>query len=391
MTLSLRWVLGATLVMAGALGISRFAYTPLLPEMVRSFGWTFGQSGDVASANFLGYLLGALLAPAAAGSPQVRLWIAFSLMASVATTAAGAVVDDYLGWLILRFGAGVASAYCLVLVTTQLILVLEREKADYLGNVHFAGVGIGIVLCMLALLDVTDVASGWQRLGGASALLMMVAWLLLSTSIQPTPAGQSAASDSASPMTTDLVCLIVGYGFFGFGYVVSATFVVAMAEQLLQQTGQLADGTIVWWVVGLSIIPSVYAWQMLAHRLTMMRTLRLAYLVEAVGALLAAFSSSLEMLVFACVLLGGTFAAITALGISAAKQLAGVRVAYAVSAMTVAFAVGQLLGPALSGRIADYTGDFFWPSILAGVLLLASAFLVRGNQGGSQFSSGKEI
>ena len=381
MSLSLRWVLGATLVMAAALGISRFAYTPLLPDMVDAFGWNFAQAGDVASANFLGYLAGALLAPGITGSRHIRLWIAASLMASVASTAAGAMAFDYLTWLVLRFAAGMASAYCLVLVTTQLIVVLERENTPHLGNVHFAGVGVGILVCMLALLEPTEVAGAWRRLGGAAALCMLVAWFALSPSIRVLPGSTEEQVDRRS--AGGLWGIIVGYGFFGFGYVISATFVVAMAQQLLSDAQVSADGSVVWWVVGIAIVPSVYAWQALANRVGMFTALRYAYLVEAVGALLAAFAGSISVLAFACVLLGGTFAAITALGISAAKQLAGVRVAYAVSAMTVAFAIGQLLGPAVSGRIADLTGDFFWPSVLAGVLLVASALLVRGDEAGA--------
>ncbi|MEM7099414.1 MAG: YbfB/YjiJ family MFS transporter [Pseudomonadota bacterium] len=370
--IALRWVCGATCVMAAALGIGRFAYTPLLPEMVQVYAWDFGQAGDVASANFLGYLVGALAAPSLAGSQQIRYWIGLSLMASVATTALGQVAYDYVTWLVLRFAAGVASAYCLVLVTTQLLQRLDREDAAHLGNVHFAGVGIGILICMTVLIFPPSIVDAWRYLGGASALLMLAAWLALSTSIVPNQAATQAPSSSRTG--NGLWLIITGYGFFGFGYVVSATFVVAMAQQI---SGSITQGTEVWWVVGGSIVPSVYAWQVLANRCGLFRTLRWAYLVEAVGATMAAFATDIVVLSFACVLLGGTFAAVTALGISAAKQLAGPRIAYAVSAMTVAFAIGQLIGPAVSGRIADLMGDFFWPCVLAGALLAISAALVR--------------
>ncbi len=85
-----RWIIAATLVMASALGIARFAYTPLLPQMISEFGWSFAAAGDVASANFLGYTVGAFLAPRVTQSQSVRLWVALSFMASVATTYLGA-------------------------------------------------------------------------------------------------------------------------------------------------------------------------------------------------------------------------------------------------------------------------------------------------------------
>ena len=167
--------------------------------------------------------------------------------------------------------------------------------------------------------------------------------------------------------------LILGYGFFGFGYVVAATFVVAMAQQA-QASG--FDARTVWLVVGLALVPSVYVWQWLANRIGLLAALRAAYLIEAVGVVIAGIASSAVVLVAACVLLGGTFAAITALGISAARQAAPHRVAFAVSGMTVAFALGQLLGPAVAGRMADALGGFAWPSVLAGALLVLAALLV---------------
>ena len=369
---SVRWVLSATLVMAAAMGIGRFAYTPLLPQMADEFGWSFALAGDVASANFFGYMVGAFLAPRIANSPQVRLWVAFSLMASVATTYLGAEIQDYVLWLGLRFGSGVASALCLVIVTTNLIYVLTEERTERLGNVHFAGVGVGILLCMAAVFAEGDVAQQWARLGILAAVMMALAWFLLAG--QPFRTQQASAhADGHTNVDAKLWRLIVGYGFFGYGYVVAATFVVAMAQRI---DAPDFDARAVWLVVGIALVPSVYVWQWVANRFGLLHALRAAYLVEAAGVLMAGVSESYAWLVFACVLLGGTFAAITALGLSAARAAAPQRIAFAVSAMTVAFALGQLLGPALSGRMADMFGDFFWPSIIAAALLTSAALLV---------------
>ncbi len=369
-----RWIIAATLVMASALGIARFAYTPLLPQMISEFGWSFAAAGDVASANFLGYTVGAFLAPRVTQSQSVRLWVALSFMASVATTYLGAEITSFAAWLMVRFTSGVASAFCLVIITTHLIHVLARLGKDTLGNVHFAGVGMGILVCMGSLTGGGEVDVLWAQLGALAALLMAVAWMLLANQAFVLPdAGSSAQIRGDAGDAKKLWRLIIGYGFFGFGYVVSATFVVAMAENL--NIPDINPGT-VWWVVGLALVPSVYLWQAIAHRWGLAKTLTAAYLVECVGVLLAGTSTQLTGLLLACVLLGGTFAAITALGISAARAASPYRVAFAVSAMTVSFALGQLLGPALAGRMADIFGDFFWPSVLAAVLLAAAAGLV---------------
>ena len=376
LSISTRWVISATLVMAAALGLGRFAYTPLLPKMVAEFDWTFAAAGDVASANFFGYMIGALLAPRISSSPQIRFWVAFSLMASAATTYLGAETGTYMAWLGVRFLSGVASALCLVLITTQLIYVLSRESTERLGNVHFAGVGIGILVCMLGVYGAGDVAQQWARLGLFAAVMMALAWFLIAP-LQFARPQQQISESPGSSADSGLWQLIVGYAFFGFGYVIAATFVVAIAGGL--ETGGLDtvsfDARSVWVVVGLSLVPSVYVWQWVANKYGLVHTLCAAYLVESAGVLIAGVSNSYAWLVVACVLLGGTFAAITALGLSAARAAAPARIAFAISAMTVAFAVGQLLGPAVAGRMADIFGNFVWSSVVAAVLLATAALL----------------
>jgi len=374
--------MSATLVMATALGIGRFAYTPLLPEMVEAFGWTFAVAGDVASANFVGYMAGALLAPKVIASQYVRFWFAFCLLGTAATTYIGAEVSSYLGWLVVRFASGVVSAFCLIVVTTKLIHVLQAEGRESLGNVHFAGVGMGIVLCMIAVFQPGDVETQWARLGILSAVVAAMAWLL-TANLPFAPQQQSLPQDEKRGLSPHLWRLIVGYGLFGYGYVVAATFIVAMAQSM-EVSGAVGvrefDARTAWLVVGLSLAPSVYVWQWLSNRYGLLGTLRAAYLVEAGGLVLAGISTGYISLLIACVLLGGTFGAITALGISAAKAAAPQRVAFTVSVMTIAFALGQLLGPAISGRLADWFGDFVWASLIAACMLVIAALLVgRGD------------
>ena len=364
-------MVGATLTMAAALGVGRFAYTPLLPEMTMAFDWSYGQAGDLASANFLGYLAGALLAPKLAVSPQVRAWVALSLMGTVLTTFLGSEADLYWQWVVLRFLGGVASAICLVGVTAHLIQVLARQGTEHLGNIHFAGVGLGILLCMAGVFLGGGVAEQWSRQGLIAAVCVALAWVLLREGPWlAAPTSQDADSDADE---AGLWSVIVGYGLFGFGYVVSATFVVAMGDHLAAQG---IDPRASWVAVGAGTLPSVYLWQWFAQRRGLALSLWVAYAVLAVGTLLAGWVQSVWALLFAAVLLGGTFAGITALGLSAGRQLAPQRVAAVVSIMTVAFSIGQLLGPAVAGRMADVLGGFFWPSVLATSLVLVALLLV---------------
>ena len=361
--------------MAAAMGIGRFAYTPLLPQMAAEFDWNYSAAGDVASANFLGYLLGAILAPALARSPQVRLWVAASLVGSVATTALGAVTTEYTLWLALRFASGVASAFCLVVITTHLMAALSRYESGHLGNVHFAGVGLGIMISVFVALDGYDVATQWSRQGGAAAFLMLLAWLLLSRQRWDHSQLENTAELSSPVAQVSTWQLVVGYGLFGYGYVVSATFLVAMAEQVAL-VGTFSDARLLWLVVGGATIPSVYLWQWYAQKRGLVDALFVSYLVLTVGTYLAGTVQGAAGLIFAAALLGGTFGGITALGLSLGRAIEPHRIAEIVSTMTVAFSIGQLLGPGVSGRLADLLGGFMWPSLLAAFVTLLGAALI---------------
>ena len=74
---------GGLLALAAAIGIGRFVYTPILPFMVETLELTKAEAGLIASANFLGYLVGALVAGLSIirGSPRRWLMLALALSA----------------------------------------------------------------------------------------------------------------------------------------------------------------------------------------------------------------------------------------------------------------------------------------------------------------------
>ena len=359
--------LAGLLLLAAAMGIGRFAYTPLLPPLQATLDWSVAQSGDVASANFLGYMLGALAVSGLARSRHRARWLLLGMIASALTTLAGAWLTSFPGWLLLRLASGLASGCCLVIGTAMVVEALAwRHRANLVGW-HFAGVGVGIIGSVLVVevgkLFGAPVFQQWANLGLVALALMVAAYAVLRR--LPPPTGEiHAASDQ--PPHRGLPRLILAYGCFGFGYVVTATFIVVIARRV-DPGGWLEPGC--WIVVGLLAAPSVLVWQRIVARLGLLSSLRLAYAVEATGVLLVGFAPGAGAVLVGGALLGATFMGITALGLSAGRQLAGRHQGAVIGWMTGVFGLGQLLGPAVAGRLAALTGGFQWPSLLAAGLL----------------------
>ena len=110
----LRVALAGALVIAASMGIGRFAYTPLLPGLLETLDWSVARAGDVASANFFGYLLGAMASTLLVHRPQRHQALLYGLLFSALSTLACALSDSYMFWLLIRFVSGFASAFAMI-------------------------------------------------------------------------------------------------------------------------------------------------------------------------------------------------------------------------------------------------------------------------------------
>ncbi len=359
------------------MGIGRFAYTPVLPHMVAGAGLSIDAAGLLASVNFAGYLAGALLVASRIVVGPRTLWLAGALVASVVTTAAMGIATGFAAWAALRLASGLASAFVLVLTSSIALDGLARAGRPQLVAIVYAGVGCGIALSALAV--AATVAAGpavlwqadWLVLGAIAAALAAVPLAVL-TRREPPPAPPPAQSEG--PAAASARPLVISYGLFGFGYIVTATFIVAMVRSA---EGSPALETAVWLVVGLAGAPSVVVWNRIAQRIGVRAAFVAAILVEAVGVALTALLDGAVAALVGAALLGGTFIAVTALGLVAVRAVSPGRERQAIAMMTASFALGQMVGPAVAGFIAARTGDFTLPSLLAAAALVAAAVIAR--------------
>jgi predicted MFS family arabinose efflux permease len=371
----MRVAIAALAALAIAMGIGRFAFTPILPMMQQDAGLTVSDGGWLASANYLGYLIGALSAV------HLRLHAATAIRVGLAviglSTLGMALRDGFLLWLVLRTVAGVASAWVLVFVSTWSLERLSALGRLALSGVVYAGVGAGIVLaglaCLAGMNSGASSSAAWAVLGLASLAAAAVVWPAFGSE---TGAAGAVPPRAQSRRSGDFWRLVICYGAYGFGYIIPGTFLPVMAKEIVSDP--LLFGW-AWPVFGAAAVASTLLVARAAPRLTHRRAWAISHLVMAAGVVVPLLLPGLAGILVAALCVGGTFVVITQVGMQEARAIAGAGARTLIAAMTSAFALGQIVGPLAAAYWVRATGGFSGALILAAALLALSALaLMRG-------------
>ncbi|QKC84964.1 YbfB/YjiJ family MFS transporter [Mesorhizobium sp. NZP2077] len=370
---ALRFTVAGMIAMAVAMGIGRFVYTPILPGMMEELHLSPASAGWIASANYLGYLVGAFVAAGGWAHGRERLLMLGGLGASTVLAALMGLSDTMVAFLVIRFLAGLASAFVMVFMASIVFSHINAAGRGDLQAWHFGGVGLGIAssAAMMAVLVTEHAgwASGWLWSAAISAFGFVVVALLANEG--PLANGQ-AVREPALPKDRSLMKMIVAYGLFGFGYVVTATFLVAIVRQ---GGGSRVFEAMVWMVAGLAGFPSTWLWQKIAGRIGLYAAYALACFIEVIGVTASVALGGYSGPLLGGLLLGGTFIAITALGLQAARQQAPKAPRRIFALMTASFGLGQIIGPIAAGLLAQASGNFFLASIVAAAMLVVSGIV----------------
>lgn len=369
--------LAGAVAMAAAMGFGRFSFTPILPGMMAGVPLSAADAGFIASANFVGYLVGAVLGAYGWAAGRERLVALLSLLAIAILLAAMAATDSVLVFAVIRFLAGVASAFTLVFTSAIVLSHGAVAGNDHVQAAHFGGPGAGIAISSVMVLALgyvfDDAADGWRAdwIGGALFCLVSlgVAWALLPKA--PVHTGQ--AKEPALVWNRPMVLLTLSYGSFGFGYVITATFLVAIAR--MSASGPIVE-FLCWFIAGVTATVALFIWKPFVRLLGLGGVYVAALIIEAIGVLATvALPHSVAPLIGGA-LFGATFLAITAYGLQIGRRLSPDSPRRILALMTAAFGVGQIIGPVVAGWIAQVTGNFVLPTIIAAVVLVFCAALV---------------
>lgn len=369
---ALRIALAGMAALAVAMGIGRFAFTPILPMMQDDAGLSVVAGGYLASANYLGYLIGSLVATRLQVRDETAV-LGSMLLIGAATLAMG-FVEHYPSWLVLRLVAGVANAWIAIFAFSWCLDRLASLRQPVLNSLIFTGVGAGtmvagLVCIVLMRMEATS-AQAWLTFGVLALAITAAVW---TTYADGGAAHHAAPRARGMPWSREAVLLVFCFGASGFGYIIPATFLPAMARAIIHDPAVFGWA---WPVFGFAAMTSTLFAAALLRGFAPRRVWMVCHLVMAFGVVIPVFSAGMAAIVTAALCVGGTFMVITMLSIQQARAVAGAQVVQLTAAMTGAFALGQILGPVVASVLLDAGLGFAGGLLAAGAVLAVSAAML---------------
>jgi predicted MFS family arabinose efflux permease len=375
-----RLILTLSLAPTVGLGIGRFAYSLVLPDMRDALGWSYSAAGFMNTINAAGYLAGALVASKLIkrlGLPGTVRW---STLACVASLALCAISGNFivLSFARLLVGLGAAAVFIAGAALAATIAQSHPERANFLLSLFYAGPGLGILSSGLIAPFVLQWfgPGSWWIVWWAMTLLtiaMTVPLLLTPFDASAGIADQSPAKFAIPPVAIYLA----GYFLFGAGYIAYMTFMIAYIRDA---GGGAAAQSAFWCLIGLSAFVTPWLWRRVLARDSGGISTAIILGVNTIGAALPLLGHSSAWLAASALVFGVSFFAVVG------STTAFVRFNYppaawpaAIAAMTIAFGVGQTLGPIATGAITDAMGSLSY-ALNAGAAMLAAGAIASAFQ-----------
>ena len=356
-----------------AIGLGRFIYTPILPNMQSNLILSSTTMGIISSYNYFGYLIGSMI-PILYKFNNPRNVIIFSSTISVITIFLMGFTTKVELFIVLRFLCGVSSAFGFVFTISLMFNQFQDSYNKSLQLIHFCGIGLGIVIGTSVIWVISVMGNLWND---QWIVIGIIGVILCIPIIMFTPKNLDVLNSKSIPIKVKLkanfITISFGYFFFGIGYIIFGTFISAMVKSSFESSFFQYFS---WVIVGLFAIPSVIIWDWVAKKISRDLLLFFSCSTVTLGISFLFFGNNLFFLLISCVLYGlGVPGSVALVLVEGKKRFIG-SINVSIAIMTTTFSIGQIFGPYISGIIIDFENNYYSSILLAMVCMIISSFLM---------------
>ncbi|MGD9055340.1 MAG: MFS transporter [Desulfobacterales bacterium] len=380
-------------------GFGRMSYTIILPAMKDGLDFNYYQLGLLGTGNFIGYLTMAIIGGFLAAHFGTRIVITAALVLMGITMILTGLAQSFGFAFSMRLLTGLGNGASYVPAMALGSAWFTMKKRGFATGIVSAGIGTGTLISgllvppILAAFGTNGWRFSWYILGGAVLLISGIVFQFVRSNpqekgLQQVGSEKDEADHSASspaenaepPKLKGTIESVVKMGavwylgavyfFYGLSYIIYMVFFAAYLVKEIGLSQEWAGG--LWALVGgLSIFCGVI-WGKVSDVFGRSRGAALAYLVLGLSYIIYALIRVDVGFYLSAILFGLTAWSIPTIMAAAAGDFVGPRLAPAgLGFITLFFGIGQALGPALGGYLADKSGSFTLPFLVAGAISLA--------------------
>ncbi|WP_086428901.1 YbfB/YjiJ family MFS transporter [Staphylococcus cornubiensis] len=355
------------------IALGRFAYTPILPFMQLDTGLNNKSVGLLATYNYLGYLIGAIL-PIFYIMKHKVFDLKCYLFINVATMILFGLTDHFVIWSFLRLLNGVTSGAVFVLASNIVLEALHLARREGISGLLYSAVGMGLFSSSLFIFlytDVTNWRETWIWLGAASFILTLIVILRLreNPTVHHTESHEEATHTKVISYSKKFyIPFMIAYFCEGAGYIITGTFLVAIVKTMPELSEYAA---LSWMFVGLGAIPATVLWSLIAQKIGICPSIILAFLLQIVAVLMPIYTVNAFAIAASSMIFGATFLGLTTLFMSKSHQITfETKGKNLVAFMTFIYSVGQMIAPYISGILIERTHSYNDALMFAAAILL---------------------
>lgn len=359
------------------MAIGRFAYTPILPFMQVSEHMDSAQAGFLATINYLGYLIGAIIPMYfifKSKAIDLKIYLIINIMATILM----GVTESYGLWSMLRLVSGITSGTVFVLASNIVLEALRQAQKSNISGLLYSGVGLGIFTSSIYIFFQTHNDS-WQLTWIVLGVVSLLGGMFVIFGMRDNPTikidqTQHAKIEDRQPLNAKFIRYFsIAYFCEGAGYIITGTFLVAIVKSI----PELADyAALSWMFVGLGAIPSTVMWSVIAEKIGYDKATYCAFVLQIIGVSLPILSNHTLILMISSILFGSTFLGLTTLFMSTGQKLmyqSGGK-SNLVASLTVIYSVGQMVAPAISGVLIGASNNYNIALAFATLVLIIGLF-----------------
>ncbi len=358
------------------LGIGRFAYSPLIPSVVKYNWLSLSNANDAAGFLFWGYFVSLILSARLLKNVDTVKSLKVSMLLIAISFFATSVIHNFIWFALWFLIIGFNTGTIFIKTPTFILSLASEESKGHVSGIMFTGVGIGIIFSGIIsyLVVFLDLHIVWIILSIISLLLLIITWNKWPASGNAQTIPKNSCHKKYKTHNKNIKLSIISYGFFRLGFLAVAVYFSEFIFQYYPSSPHIIV-SLSWILFGIGIIAGSFFFGYLSKYIGIKSSLTIALIFGLAATIIIGFRPPYLIIYILVFIAGLGGASPTALFCGLVSTISEPeKVYHNWRNVLIAGAIALSLGTTLFNRLLNYI-TYFELFYIAGTALFAALIL----------------